>query len=498
MPFSHEQSHAYQLFLQGHNIFITGPGGSGKSHLIREFVKEANRTFRNIYVAALTGFAALLLNCDARTLHSCTGIGLGNKDVPDLIKQIRMNRRALSFWKTSQIFIVDEVSMLSVSLFQKLNAIGQILRKNDKPFGGIQVIFSGDFYQLPPIGNKHDLSTRQFCFMCDEWDQVFARKHQIQLVTIFRQTDTEYADILNQLRVGIIKKSSVRKLNTRLWSNILKKSPTEYEHVCPTQIFPIRSMVDNINTSKLNDLTSTPHTYTMDRLINLPVSENKKKLQDRVTNVDIQRELDYLTTNLTCEESIILKEGARVMLIINIVSPKGDNSLELCNGSQGIITQITNDYPIVKFDNGIIRPILPYTWPSEKIPWVGISQIPLLLSWAITIHKSQGLTLDIGDVDVGNRVFSNGQTYVALSRIKSLDGLYLKSLDISKITINADAQQYYKKLETAALVRSEKKRNSDSKDAEISDTPQVVLAANADIPVSETSVCAPSFDQYTC
>ncbi|MDB4352216.1 PIF1 family ATP-dependent DNA helicase [Porticoccaceae bacterium] len=453
--FSPEQLKAYELFTQGHNVFITGPGGSGKSHLIREIVKDSNRRFLNIYVAALTGFAALLLQCEARTLHSCTGIGLGNKDVDDLVRQIRSNKRALAFWKTAQVFIVDEVSMLSALLFQKLNCIGQILRKNTRQFGGIQIIFSGDFYQLPPIGNKDELATRQFCFQCEEWNRVFKPQHQIPLLKIFRQTDEVYAGILNQLRVGTIKKSSIRKLNSRLWTNILASSPDEAKNTFPTQIFPIRSMVDNINTTKLSEIDSPSNVYTMDRKIDIIVSETRKSAMQRVTNADIHRELDYLSTNLTCDETLELKKGARVMIIINVLI---DDTLKLCNGSQGTVIDFTitdeGKYPVVQFDNGVLEPVKPHTWVSERIPWVGVSQLPLLLSWAITIHKSQGITLDKGDVDVGNRVFSDGQTYVALSRIKSLDGLYLKSFDVSKITINADAQRYYKSLELIHSTKS--------------------------------------------
>jgi ATP-dependent DNA helicase PIF1 len=470
--FSPEQLKAYELFTQGHNVFITGPGGSGKSHLIREIVKYSNSRFMNVYVAALTGFAALLLQCEARTLHSCTGIGLGNKAVNDIVRQIKSNNRAHAFWKTAQVFIVDEVSMLSALLFQKLNCIGQILRKNTRPFGGIQIIFSGDFYQLPPIGNKDELATRQFCFQCEEWNRVFKPQHQIPLLKIFRQTDEVYAGILNQLRVGTIKKSSIRKLNSRLWTNILASSPDEAKNTFPTQIFPIRSMVDNVNMTKLSEIDSPSNVYTMDRKIDILVSETRKKVIQHVTQVDIQRELDYLSANLTCDETLELKKGARVMSIINVLTQKRDDNevddnekdslekkytLKLCNGSQGTVIDftITDDgkYPVVQFDNGVLEIVKPHIWVSERIPWVGVSQLPLLLSWAITIHKSQGITLDKGDVDVGNRVFSDGQTYVALSRIKSLDGLYLKSFDVSKITINADAQRYYKSLE---LIHSSK------------------------------------------
>jgi ATP-dependent DNA helicase PIF1 len=487
--FSPEQLEAYNLFIQGHNIFITGPGGSGKSHLIQEIVKDSNRRFLNVYVTALTGFAALLLNCNARTLHSCTGIGLGNKDVDGLVRQIRANKRALTFWKTAQVFIVDEVSMLSALLFQKLNYIGQIIRKNTSPFGGIQVIFSGDFYQLPPIGNNNELATRQFCFQCEEWNEVFNPHHQIPLLKIFRQTDKVYAEILNQLRIGTIKKSSIKKLNSRLWTNILASFPDEAKNTFPTQIFPIRSMVDNINKTKLSEIDAPLIQYPMKRMVNLPVSETQKLPIHRVTNDDVQRELDYLSANLTCDELVGLKKGARVMIIINVTS--NNDKLKLCNGSQGMVVDfsITDDgkYPIVQFDNGILETIKPHTWVSEKIPWIGILQLPLLLSWAITIHKSQGITLDKGDVDVGNRVFSNGQTYVALSRIKSLDGLYLKSFDVSKITINADAQQYYKTLE---LIHSSKTHTGNSQAMSSNNT----LISNETNETNESAVLAPDLD----
>ena len=216
-------------------------------------------------------------------------------------------------------------------------------------------------------------------------------------------------------------------------------------------------MVDNINTTKLSEIDSPSNIYSMERLINLPVSETRKSAMQRVTNADIQRELDYLSTNLTCDETLELKKGARVMIIINVLTQTGEVTLKLCNGSQGTVIDFTitdeGKYPIIQFDNGVLEPVKPHIWVSERIPWVGVSQIPLLLSWAITIHKSQGISLDKGDVDVGNRVFSDGQTYVALSRIKSLNGLYLKSFDVSKITINADAQRYYKSLE---LIHSSK------------------------------------------
>ena len=159
MELSKEQQIAFDKYVQGKNIFITGPGGSGKSALIKKIWAHALSRFKNIHVSALTGCAAVLLNCKATTLHSWAGIGLGNGSVESNIQKITKNRFKKKIWKETDILIVDEVSMLSLKLFNLLNQIAQSVRKNKKPFGGIQVIFSGDFYQLPPVGDKDDTDT---------------------------------------------------------------------------------------------------------------------------------------------------------------------------------------------------------------------------------------------------------------------------------------------------------------------------------------------------
>jgi ATP-dependent DNA helicase PIF1 len=189
MELSKEQQIAFDKYIQGHNIFITGPGGAGKSALIRLINKHATSKFKNIQITALTGCAAVLLNSKAKTLHSWSGIGLGNGTTEQLVTKIKKNKFAKSAWRGTDILVIDEVSMLSLKLFNILNEIGKAVRGNLAPFGGIQLIFSGDFFQLPPVGDKEDPDTQRFCFESDDWNSAFHRDSQIQLVKIFRQTD---------------------------------------------------------------------------------------------------------------------------------------------------------------------------------------------------------------------------------------------------------------------------------------------------------------------
>jgi len=156
MELSKEQQIAYNKYVQGHNIFITGPGGAGKSALIRMIYQHALKQFKDIHVTAMTGCASILLNCKAKTLHSWAGIGLGNGTTEALINKIKKNKFLKAIWKGTEILVVDEVSMLSLKLFNMLNDIGKAVRGNSRPFGGIQLIFSGDFYQLPPVGDRDE------------------------------------------------------------------------------------------------------------------------------------------------------------------------------------------------------------------------------------------------------------------------------------------------------------------------------------------------------
>ena len=438
MDLSLEQQIVFDKYIAGYNIFITGPGGSGKSALIRQIYKDAYLKSRKIYVTALTGCAAVLLNCQAKTIHSWAGIGLGNQPIENLIKKIKNNKFSKELWKTTEILIVDEISMLSYKLFNLLNQIGKIMRNNGRPFGGIQVIFSGDFFQLPPVGNAEDPDTSRFCFESEEWNIVFKKDNQIALKKIFRQTDEVYANILNQIRNGKIKRKSFDLLSQYVGREISPELIVE-----PTKLFPIRSRVDFINSSKMDLLKGEERKYNIVSKLDLEMTKAEKAMRLEYNIQDIEREINYLTSNAICEKEIIIKIGAQVMCITNMPCSN------ICNGSQGIVTGFCDitGCPRVKYNNGVEIVMTRHVWLSDKIPGVGISQVPLILAWALTIHKSQGATMDTAEIDVGNSIFECGQTYVALSRVKSLEGLYLSSFDVSKIKVNKKVQLFYEELE---------------------------------------------------
>lgn len=432
MNLSREQIIVFEKYLRCENVFITGVGGTGKTRLIQYIAEDAKNKDKKFQICAMTGCAAVLLNCNANTLHSWGGIGLARGSVNDVISRVIKSRIRKKNWKNIELLVIDEVSMLSEKLLIILDTIAKFVKKNKQPFGGIQIIFAGDFHQLPPIGDTDDITSSNFCFESELWNILFSPKNQVELKTIFRQKDPIYQKILQEIRDGRIHKSSINKLNQYI------RIPDENMEIKPPILLAKRKNVDIINYTELIKLTSYTAEYNIKEF-----NENDEKQNNNFTSTDKNYELKYLKSNILAEEKLILKIGAQVMCIANI-DIEGTNAI--VNGSQGVIIDIKDDYPIVKFNNGEIRIIKEHLWKSEIIPGIGIKQIPLILAWAITIHKAQGLTLETAMIDVGKNIFECGQTYVALSRLVSLEGLYLIAFDPNKIKLFKKVIEFYNNL----------------------------------------------------
>jgi len=405
---SNDQLRAFESYKNNENIFISGYAGTGKSYLIKNIYDDAIKNGKKIQITAMTGCAAVLLG-NAKTLHSWASIGIGNAPIEKLIANIRKYNKTEN-WTKLDILVIDEISMMSKALFELLDAIGKKMRKNQKVFGGIQLICCGDFHQLPPVENE-------FCFESPLWDKTFIK--QVVFKENFRQKgDLEYQTVLNEIREGQVSPESCKLL-----IECSKKEITD--EIKPTVLYPTKKFADQINQFELMTIDEEQHIYL-------------KAFTPDVNGGPIKDELEKQKGMY--EDKLILKVGSQVMCIANISQDEG-----IVNGSQGIIIGFVNGYPEVKFKH-ITRVIQPHKWINDKYEDYGISQIPLILSWAITIHKAQGITLDNAMINIGSSVFEYGQAYVALSRLTSREGLYIKSLDIAKIRANPKVIDFYKKI----------------------------------------------------
>ena len=388
-----EQQCALQQFEQGDNLFITGEGGTGKTLLIHHLVRSAKSNGLKIQVCAMTGCASLLLGCNARTIHSWSGIKLGKGNLNDIIENIIYNHVARNAWRNTNVLIVDEVSMMSKRIFDILNNVGKRVRKcYYRPFGGLQVVFVGDFFQLPPVSTKEPLEGDDlFCFESDEWFQTFPLENHIELKTVFRQDDVIFRRILRNIRMGNVEQEDVTILNK------YKNRPFDYEKyqgIVPTKLYPTKHKVDKVNSEMFCKLDGDCYTFqfisktncTMymdgtDKQIPLNILSSCRK---NLTPQKIKYEIDCLINNSPCIKTLELKKGANVMCTVNL-----DMEKSICNGSIGKIIDFHHTenkvYPIVMFSNGYITTITEKYWQSEDYPTIAVGQYPLCLAWAMTM-----------------------------------------------------------------------------------------------------------------
>lgn len=423
-----EQRTALEAILAGESIFLTGPGGSGKSYLLDVLQQEFKQLGKTIAITALTGCAALLLGPHAKTVHSWAGVGLGNGSVNEIVNSIVMNGRKKKNWKVDCL-VIDEVSMLTPQLLELLDEVGRRVRKGNytKPFGGLQLVFVGDFYQLPPICNGNQC----FAFQSKVWSQVVSKT--VSLSMIYRQSDTTFQKILNEARTGNLSEESLNVLKSRMnlpW----KKLP-----VRPTLLFTRNADVSAINKSHFDKLEGETVIFQVNMHNEAEGGTLDGWVQKKAKKVAPVESLfaGWSEKDAPYDSVVSLKVGAQVMLTVNL-----DQEAGRINGSRGVITEFVDGIPCVQFVgcNYSVK-IRRHTWKMED--GTIREQIPLKLAYALTIHKAQGASLDSAFVDIGSSTFEYGQAYVALSRVRSLEALFVYDVDSSAFKVNPIVKEFY-------------------------------------------------------
>lgn len=401
------QKTALTILKLGHTTFLTGQAGSGKSYVLREYVDYLKKHGVKYAVTASTGIASTHIG--GSTIHSWSGIGIKDKltkfDLDALEEKQNLHKR----WTETQVLIIDEVSMLHANFLDMLNAVAKHIRRDARPFGGIQVIFSGDFFQLPPVvrSENHVPGAKVYAFLSNAW--VEAKPVICYLTEQHRQDDDQLLSLLKAIRGGEIDEGHYDTLR-----EISEKKPKK----STLKLYTHNENVDKINEKFFDELDGDEHYYEM-------VTKGKKNL------------VDSLKSNCLAPETLRLKIGTKVMCI------KNAQDKSYVNGSLGVITAIADDgFPVVSLNSGRKITVRGDSWKIEEDGKVKaeISQLPLRYAWAITVHKSQGMTLDEAEMDL-SRTFVRGQGYVALSRLTTLDGLYLTGFNNEALMVSEEVRE---------------------------------------------------------
>ena len=432
---SDQQQRALNIVKSGDNLLVTGPAGCGKSYLMKEIIEWANDEDKKIAVTALTGMAATIIP-SGQTLHSWAGIGLGKESKERLVGKIHYSEKKKTEWIETDILIIDEISMMTTDLFNKLDHIGKRIRENfDKPFGGIQLIVTGDFCQLPPVDSE------LFCFQSASWP--FRIHNTIYLNKNFRQGDGDFQKMLNEIRVGKVSKKTKEILNSR----IITSNSDFSDEIKPTILYPHNIDVEKTNQKEFTSLIEENKKSGETSKEVVSISEDEVKIKKGIKGIRLTAKmkrdaLAFVNKNCPVPAEIKLCVGSQVMLMYNY-----DIEQQLVNGSRGVIKSFINNEPVVSFVNGAITCMPKHTWEIEH-PTLKITrtQTPLKLAWSTSIHKSQGSTLDYVVTDL-RKIFAPGQAYVTLSRVRSLNGLFLKGVDYRKIVCHPEVKKFYDCLE---------------------------------------------------
>lgn len=423
-----KQAEALEILKMGHNAFITGAAGSGKTHLLNEYIEYLKGHEVVIGITASTGIAATHMG--GMTIHAWSGLGirdtLTHYDLESMEEKLYLWKR----FENAHVLIIDEISMLHHYRLDLVEEIARFFKRNDKPFGGMQVVLCGDFFQLPPVTRPNERESH-FAYHADAWENLDLKICYLE--EQHRQNDPTYLEVLNAIRDNNVSESTLEHLRKRY-----KKKP-----VCdiePTKLYTHNIDVDAENIRELEKLPGEYFEYRME-------GKGKDNL------------VETLKKGCLAPETLRLKKGARVMIVKNSFDEK------YANGTLGIVLDCTNYGITIQTAGGRTINIKPSSWKIEEDGKVKaeIIQYPLRLAWAITIHKSQGMSLDAAEVDL-SQSFEKGMGYVALSRVRTLEGLSLHGMNKHALMINEEVFEVDKKFREFSRIHVEDLKNESTED----------------------------------
>ncbi len=401
------QQEALDILKMGNNVFLTGAAGSGKTFLLNQYIRFLKSKRVGVGITASTGIAATHMG--GRTIHSWCGIGIKDRLSKGDLRGLAENEALAERFSQTNVLIIDEISMLHSFRLDLVNQVCQTMRGNGLPFGGMQIILCGDFFQLPPV--SRDFRANDFAYKSTVWQMMNIKI--CYLDEQHRSHDGDFLRILNNLRKNSIAEEDFALLKNRMGAPAASPSTKLYTH---------NADVDAINNFELQKIKADEKRYNM-------------------RSSGARRLVETLKDSCLAPENLILKKGAVVMFVKNNFE-KG-----YVNGTLGEVCGFDEGLPIVRINSGRKITAEPANWTIEENgkSLARVSQIPLRLAWAITVHKSQGMTLDAAQVDL-SKSFEYGMGYVALSRVKSLAGLKLLGINDIALKVNPEISELDEKL----------------------------------------------------
>ncbi len=414
------QAQALAIMKTGVNVYLTGSAGSGKTYLLNQYISYLNSHDVPVAVTASTGIAATHMN--GMTIHGWAGIGIKDHMDEHDIELLEGKQYLWKRFEKARVLIIDEVSMLHAHRLDMVERVCRRFKRSDKPFGGLQVILSGDFFQLPPINRSNEPDLKDMVIYSEAWR--IMSPAICYLTEQHRQEDDTLTGILNAIRDNSVDTMHYEHLEKRLNAEL-------GNGIRPTKLYTHNTNVDTENNTELDAIASEVHTYKM-------------------TSTGPEMLVEILKKSCLAHDELRLKVGAEIMCI------KNNFEEGYVNGTRGKVIGFldSDDTPIIELYNGKTFYAYPQAWAIEENgkEKASISQLPLRLAWAITIHKSQGISLDNAEIDLTN-TFAYGMGYVALSRVRTLAGIRL-------VGFNPDALQVDPKvLEFDQDLRNESTQN---------------------------------------